>query len=129
MEYATPSKLTEVEIPLIAPWQFRAGIDATAGNFSYSVRMLRSGKQRVTGFVNSGLPYKRQQIPGYTLVNATASYMLKNKFSFFITAQNILNYRYRNVFAVDRNDSSSPTFFGSYQDPLRIMGGITVTLR
>jgi outer membrane receptor for ferrienterochelin and colicin len=129
MEYATPSKLTEVEIPLIAPWQFRAGIDATSGNFSYSVRMLRSGKQRVTGFVNRSQPHERQQIPGYTLVNASVSYMLKNKFSFFVTAQNLLNYRYRNVLPADRNDSSSATFLGSNQDPRRIMGGITVTLR
>lgn len=129
MEYAIPSKLTEVEIPLVAPWQFRAGVDAASGDFSYSVRMLRMGKQRVTGFANSSDPYERQQVPGYTLVNASASYTFKDKITFFATAQNLLNSRYRNVFPVDGNDRNSSTFFGSYQDPLRIMGGITVTLQ
>lgn len=129
MEYATPAKLTKVEIPLVAPWQFRAGIDGNTGDFSYSLRMLRSGKQRVTGFQNAINPYNRQLVDGYTLMNASASYTLKDRFTFFVKAENLFDQRYRTVYPVDINDNSSPTFYGSYQDPLRLMAGLTISLQ
>jgi iron complex outermembrane receptor protein len=127
-EYATPNKLTEVQIPLIAPWQFRAGIDGSSGDFSYSVRLLQSGKQRVTGFTNPAQPYSRQTLPGYTLVNASASYLYKEKITFFVKAQNLLNQRYRLVIPTDVNNANELTFNGSLQDPLRIMAGFNISL-
>lgn len=129
MEYALAAKLTEVQIPLVAPWQFRAGIDGSTGDFSYSLRVLRSGTQRVTGFKTPGDPYERQTIDGYTLVNGSASYMLNERFTFFIKGQNLLNTRYKLVFPVDINDSDMTTFYGSLQDPLRAMLGVTISLQ
>jgi outer membrane cobalamin receptor len=128
MEYATPAKLSKVEISLIAPWQFRAGIDGSSGDFTYSIRLLRSGRQRITGFENPAQPYSRQQIQGYTLVNAAASYTLKNRFTFFVKAQNVLDQRYRLVGPADVNDTEISTFVGTLQDPLRVMGGLTLSL-
>lgn len=125
-EYATPAKLTEVQISLIAPWQFRAGIDGNSGAFSYSVRLLRSGRQRVTGFENPGQPYDRQTISGYTLVNANASYSFRQRFGLFVKMQNLLNQRYKLVIPVDLNDANLYTTKGSLQDPLRVMAGVTV---
>lgn len=127
MEYTTPAKLSEVQISLIAPWTFRAGIDGSSGEFSYSVRLLQSGRQRVTGFENPGQPYSRQTLSGYTLVNASASYMFRDRINFFVRAQNLLDQRYKQVFAVDMDGSNSVTFKGSLQDPLRIMTGVSIS--
>jgi outer membrane receptor for ferrienterochelin and colicin len=129
MEYAVPAKLTKVEIPLVAPWQFRAGIDGNSGRFSYSLRALRSGIQRLTGFKNADKPYARQTIQGYTLINASASYELKNNFTFFVKGQNLLNQRFKLVIPADVNDSNPSTFYGSLQDPLRVFAGLAIVLR
>jgi iron complex outermembrane receptor protein len=123
------SKLTEVEIPLVAPFQFRAGIDGRSGDFTYSVRILRSGKQRITGFENPDEPYHRQLLAGYTLINGSAAYTLKSKFTFFARAQNALNQTYRLPIVADKNDSNSSTFHGSLQDPLRLAAGLTISLQ
>lgn len=128
MEYVTPYKLTEVKASLIAPWQFRAGIDGSTGDFSYSVRLLRSGVQRVTGFTDPDEPYNRQTLPGYTLVNASASWLFRDGITFFARAQNLLNQRYRLSIPVDLNDANAVTFKGSLQDPIRIMAGLTLSL-
>jgi outer membrane receptor for ferrienterochelin and colicin len=129
MEYAVPSKLTEVEIPLVSPWQFRAGIDGSIGDFSYSVRALRSGKQRITGFIDPAQPNKRQTLDSYTLVNASVSYTFKDKFTFFAKSENVLDERYRSTSPSDMNDPASSTFHGNLQDPLRIMAGLTIKLK
>jgi outer membrane receptor for ferrienterochelin and colicin len=128
MEYATPSKLTEVEIPLVAPWQFRAGVDGSSGAFSYSVRVLRSGRQRLTRFENPDQPYSREQLAGYTLVNASVSYSFKERLSFFVRGVNLLNQRYRLLSIVEETDNGMSTVYGSFQDPLRITAGLTVSL-
>lgn len=126
-EYASSSQLIKTELPLIAPWQFRAGVDGHAGDFNFSVRMLHSGKQRVTGYVNPGEAYARQEIPGYTLVNASVGYEWRNNFSFFVRAQNALNARYRLPIYVDLNDANSSIFPGSFQDPVRFVAGLSVS--
>lgn len=122
------NKSSKVDIPLIAPFQFRAGIEGNTGDFSYSLIMLRSGKQRMGGFENPNEPYRKQAIPGYTLVNASAGYNFKNNFTFFTKIQNVLNQRYRNSLDIDINEASPATFAGSLQDPLRIVAGVTFNL-
>jgi outer membrane receptor for ferrienterochelin and colicin len=128
MEYVTPAKLEKVEISLIAPWQFRVGIDGNSGDFTYSVRLLRSGRQRITGFEDPARPNSRQTIQGYTLVNAAASYTFKDRFTFSVKAQNVLDQRYRLVNPADVNDTGISTFIGTLQDPLRVMAGLTFNL-
>jgi hypothetical protein len=41
----------------------------------------------------------------------------------------LLNTRYKLVFPVDINDSDMTTFYGSLQDPLRAMLGVTISLQ
>jgi outer membrane receptor for ferrienterochelin and colicin len=129
MENGPSSKLIEVEMPYIAPWQFRAGIDGHSGDFNYSVRLLHSGKQRLTGFTDPNNPHDRQELAGFTLVNASAAYTWKEWFTFFAKAENALNQHYRHPLDVDLNDNNSVTFHGSLQDPLRVMAGATFSLR
>ena len=128
MEYALPAKLMKVEIPLVAPLQFRAGVDGASGAFSYSVRLIKSGVQRLNTFKNPDQPYSRKTIAGYTLVNASASYTLKGKFTFFVKGQNILDQRFKQVFPLE-SDSTLSTFYGSLQDPVRIMTGVAIRLQ
>jgi outer membrane receptor for ferrienterochelin and colicin len=129
MENGPSSKLTEVEMPYIAPWQIRTGIDGHSGDFTYSVRLLHSGKQRVTGFTDQNNPHDRQELAGFTLVNASAGYTWKERFTFFAKVENALNQHYRHPISVDLNDNNSVTFHGSLQDPLRVMAGLTFSLR
>jgi outer membrane receptor for ferrienterochelin and colicin len=129
MENGPSSKSIEVHMPYVAPWQFRAGIDGHSDNFNYSVRLLHSGKQRVTGVTDEANPHDRQLLSGFTLVNASAGYTWKERLTFFAKVQNALNQRYRNPIDVDLNDNNSITFHGSVQDPLRVMAGLTFSLR
>lgn len=124
-EFANFAKGTETQLPFIAPWQFRAGFDGFSNDFNYSVRILQSGKQRVTGFVNPDDPFVRQSLAGYALVNASAGYTWKNKLTIFGKVQNALDKRYRNAITVDIKDTNSATFQGALQDPLRVMAGLS----
>jgi outer membrane receptor for ferrienterochelin and colicin len=121
-------KLTKVKIPYVAPWQFRAGVDGNSGDLSYSFTVLRSGKQRVTGFVDPAHPYERQTLAGYTLVNAAAGYTFKGHFNLFIKVENALNVRYRNTVDVDLTATNPVVFAGSLQDPIRVMAGVNFSL-
>ncbi len=94
----------------IAPWQFRAGIDGHSGDFNYSLRLLHSGKQRVTGFTDETNPHDRQTLSGFTLVNASAGYTWKERFTFFAKVQNVLNQHYRNAIDVNLDNNNSVTF-------------------
>lgn len=116
---------TKVHLPFIAPWQFRAGVDGRSQNFNYSVRLLRSGKQRVTGFTNPDNPHERQLLEGYTLVNASAGYTW-NKFTLFTRVSNALDKRYRHPITVNLEDNNSVTFHGALQDPLRVVAGLAL---
>jgi outer membrane receptor for ferrienterochelin and colicin len=129
MENGPSSKLIEVPMPYIAPWQFRAGIDGYSGDFNYSIRLLHSGKQRVTGFTDAANPHDRQVLSGFTLVNASAGYTWKERFTFFAKVQNVLNQHYRNPIDVNLNDNNSVTFHGSLQNPIRVMAGLTFSLQ
>ena len=124
-QFGNFSRGREVHLPFIAPWQFRAGLDGYSQNVSYSVQLLHSGKQRVTGFVNPDNPHDRQLIDGYTLVNASANYTWKDKFTVFTSVQNALDTRYRHPITVDLTDPAPETFQGAFQDPIRVMAGIS----
>ncbi|MGV3509193.1 MAG: hypothetical protein ACO1N7_07895, partial [Sphingobacteriaceae bacterium] len=76
-------------------------------------------------FANVADPYKRRLIDGYTLVNASAGYTWKDRFTFFTKVENALDKRYRSAITVDLNDNNSPQFHGALQDPLRVMAGFS----
>jgi hypothetical protein len=53
--------------------------------------------------------------------------LFKERVTFFVRAQNLLNQRYKLAIPVDMNDANSLTFKGSLQDPLRIMAGCSLS--
>lgn len=127
-ELVDVNKIKQVELPLVAPWQFRSGLDCKWADFYFSIRLQVVGKQRVTGYINAAIPDKRQTISGYSLLNGSAGYTLKNKLNFFVTVENALDQRYRNSLPSNLNDVNAPAFTASYQDPLRVIGGIKLSL-
>jgi outer membrane receptor protein involved in Fe transport len=127
-EYISPVASKEVKMPLVAPWQFRAGIDGRSRNFHYSVRLLLVGRQRVTGFTDEANHYHRQTLAGYTLLNGSLGYTLKKRITLYVNVQNALNQRYRAALDMDLNDNNAAIFKGSLQDPLRIMAGAKIAI-
>jgi outer membrane receptor protein involved in Fe transport len=127
-EFVLGNQIKRVDIPLVAPWQFRLGLDGKWDNFYFSTRLQVVGKQRVNGYINATDPDKRQTISGYTLLNASAGYTVKDKITFFITIQNALDQRYQNPLPANLNDVNAPAFTASYQDPLRAMLGVRLAL-
>lgn len=122
------NKVKVFELPLIAPWQFRLGLDSKLSNFYFSTRLQILGKQRVTGYVNANESYKRQTISGYALLNASSGYTVKEILTFFISVENALNQNYQNPLHGNLTDLNTPGFAASFQDPLRAMVGIRVAL-
>lgn len=127
-EFIAGNQIKKIELPLVAPWQFRLGLDCKWADFYFSTRLQVVGKQRVAGYINAANPDKRQTISGYSLLNGSAGYTLKNKLNFFVTIENALDQRYRNPLPSNLNDTNVPAFAASFQDPLRVMGGIRLSL-
>jgi outer membrane cobalamin receptor len=116
----------EVEQSSITPWQFRLGTDGKWRAFQFSARYMQTGKQRMGGFTDNDNPYERKTINGYSLLNLSAGYNLKNNTTFFINVQNALNNKYRTSLAWDSSNPNGETFNGALQNPLRIMIGVRV---
>ena len=114
----------EIEQAALIPWQFRIGMDGKWNHFYFSARLLRAGKQRTTSFTDDTDQYERQTIKGYSLLNLSTGYTLKKRITLFINVQNALDQRYRNPVAWDT--SNGETFSSSFQNPLRIMTGLSV---
>lgn len=128
LEFVSWSDTKEVELSMIAPWQYRVGLDGKFGNLHFSARLLQLSEQRVGGFATAENPYKRQTIDGYTLLNGSIGYTVKNRVTFFTNFQNALDKRYRNPLPIDITDGNAPTFSGALQDPLRVMAGLRVAV-
>jgi outer membrane receptor protein involved in Fe transport len=106
----------------------KAGAELTMGNFSASPRIISIGKQHLSAFQDPENPDKRQTIPGYTLLNVALAYKL-GKVQLFTNVMNALNTKYKAVgVGMDLNNPSTGLFYGNYQDPIRINGGLRFTL-
>lgn len=127
-EVRTGNKMVKTELPLIAPWQFRLGVDGKLSGFYFSARLQLTGKQRLTGFTNPTDTYERKTIDGYALLNASAGYTVKNRITFFATVQNALDQKYFNPVSGGSEDTNAPAFTASYQDPIRIIGGVRLNV-
>lgn len=118
------------QLEFISPYSLHIGADLKAGKFTCSPRLILMDGQHITGFSNTtSSVWKRQTIAGYALLNVSAGYSLTKKLSFFADIHNALNRHYRNVGAnMDLNVKPTAIFYGQHEDPLRIMGGIRLTL-
>ena len=116
------------ELPTIIPWQFRLGVDGKLKSFHFSMRLLQTGEQRMTGFVDVENPDERKTIQGYSLFNMSAGYSFKDRATLFINAQNVLNQKYRSAVAWDSSDPNAEAFNGSFQNPIRLMTGVRIGL-
>lgn len=109
-----------VEQPAIAPWQFRSGLDGKFKACHFSVRWLEVGKQRTHEFSDAAAAGKRAVLGGYSLINFSAGYTA-GKTTFFVKAENALNQKFRNAL-----NFSTVDLEGSYQNPARVMAGVSV---
>ena len=113
-------------LPYAAMHTAKLGILFKYRNFSINNSFLFRTESYSTGFTTEdGSAFQYQNTP-YFLWNAFARYQLLNKnrlgLSVFIKVNNVLNNRYYHV-----TDNSSIAFGASPQDPLRFLGGVTVT--
>lgn len=118
----------KVEIGMISPLQLKTGIDFTwKGKLSCSPRLVWVSTQRLNSFTQEN-PEKRQTLAGYALLNISFRYQFHTTSAAFVNVYNALNQRYRasNFFADQVN--TTHVFFGAPQLPLRVQGGIQITL-
>jgi outer membrane receptor protein involved in Fe transport len=120
----------DIETDFIAPVMARIGAEVKIGLFTCSPRLLIMGHQNLSGIGDaSGDLIKRQTIAGYQLLNVSMRYQVCRHFSVFANVTNALDQRYRNVsFNMDLTKKETELFYGQHQDPIRIMGGLSVSL-
>jgi outer membrane receptor protein involved in Fe transport len=71
---------------------------------------------------------KRQTISGYALMNVSIRYNVIKKLAIFTNVTNALNQHYKSVgFNMDLVKKNTELFYGQYEDPIRIMGGLNFT--
>ena len=105
----------------------KAGAEFTVGNFSASPRMMLFSRQRIGAFVDPENPEKRQTLPGYTVLNISLAYKF-GQFQLFANVMNALNTKYKAVgVGMDLTNPSTGLFYGNYQDPIRLNGGVRYT--
>jgi outer membrane receptor protein involved in Fe transport len=128
-DHANPLKTKHIEVDFIAPVMARMGADVKIGKFSCSPRLLIMGRQNLPGIDDaSGDIVKRQTIAGYQLLNVAIRYKVSRQLSVFANATNALDQRYRNVsYNMDLTKKETELFYGQHQDPVRIMGGLSVS--
>lgn len=121
--------LGKVKLEFISPFSIHAGTDLKAGKFSCSPRLILLGRQNLTGISNATTSIrKRQTIPGYALMNVSLRYNIIKKLSVFTNVSNALNQHYKSVgFNMDLTKKNTELFYGQYEDPIRIMGGLNFT--
>jgi outer membrane receptor protein involved in Fe transport len=120
----------DVELDFIAHWIVHAGTDLKAGKFAVSPRIILMGRQHIAGIGDTtGTIVRRQAIPGYQLLNISVRYDISRKISVYTNVSNALNQKYRSVsFNMDLRKQETELYHGQPQDPIRIMGGINLTL-
>jgi len=121
--------LPKVKLEFIAPFMLHAGTDMVAGKFTCSPRLILMGRQNLSGITNDlTLVRKRQTIPGYALMNISLRYNVAKKLAVFTNITNALNQHYKSVgFNMDLAKKGTELFYGQYEDPIRIMGGLNFT--
>jgi outer membrane receptor for ferrienterochelin and colicin len=121
--------LAKVKLEFISPFMLHAGTDMIAGKFTCSPRLIMMGGQNLAGITNDMTPVrKRQTIPGYALMNVSLRYNVLKRLAIFTNVTNALNQRYKSVgFNMDLTKKNTELFYGQYEDPIRIMGGLNFT--
>ncbi len=121
------------QLGFMSPIMFKGLVDISWGAFSISTRAIYMGEQRGNQ-VTAADPTIRQSIPGYLLVNLFTKYAISESIDFHISAQNLLDVRYRvvnfdiqpeNVGKADAYIYEFPN--GTPQNPLRIIGGMSLS--
>jgi len=125
----TAETTPDIEVDFISHLIVHAGIDAKAGKFSFSPRLIFMTQQHLEGIGDTSQNVlERQSIPGYALLNISLRYAVAKRFSLFADFYNALNQQYRSSGSgADLNDKKTPFYYGQHEDPIRIMGGITLS--
>jgi len=124
----TNDELKSVEIENIAPFIFRLGTDLFLNKFTFSIRMIAVGRQRINLFEDNYSPNKRQTISGYQLVNTSLQYNIVKKVTLFLNIDNVLNQRYFNI-STGLTTQNSEILRRVPQNPIRFAVGLKLNLK
>ncbi len=112
-------------LPYTAKHTAKLGVLIKFHNFSLNNRLLFRSESYSNRFVDNDGVIVQYESPAFFVWNAFARYKILNKKRFnldvFVKATNVLNSKYYHV-----TDNSSIALGASPQDPIRIMGGVSV---
>jgi len=115
--------LEERQLPWIAPWFVKAGVELQKDKYSLSLRVVQSAPQRTPVFVDSDVNFERVSIDGFTMVNLAANYSFSDKIQAYLNISNLLNAD------IYYPTSATPQYLEKVpENPLRAHLGIRVTL-
>jgi len=120
-----PETAKDAQLEFISPIMLHAGTDLKIGKFSFSPRLILTGKQKIAGVGDTTRTIiRRQTIDGYALLNLSFKYNFSNHCSAFANITNALNQQYRCVsFNMDLTKKDTELYYGQPQDPIRVMCG------
>lgn len=121
----------------VSPLSSKVGATVNISKFSLSLNMLLFSKQRTfdAASVQKNDVTKYQELDGYTLLNANASFKIQKYVILFVQGSNLFDQRYRNVNLGAAPEtagagSSAVEFAGGMpQYPIRVQGGVTFSLK
>ncbi|MDX2303644.1 MAG: TonB-dependent receptor [Microscillaceae bacterium] len=123
------------QLPYISPWTFRLGFDMRLHKFLLSPRFMYVNEQYLEAFIENE-PSKRQKLSGYTRLDVSITYKIKESVNIFLKTENVLDNHYYHSTAFGtrvREDNGKilpdrEFFRGSPQNPIRVSGGISIQL-
>ena len=127
---SSPTGHYHTELEFISPFMLRAGTEATLGKFTFSPRLILTGRQNLPGIQDTvGHTIRLQTLPGYALLNIALRYDLAKWISVFGNVTNALDQRYRAVgYNMDLNKTNTDVLHGQPQDPFRATIGVNFSL-
>jgi outer membrane receptor for ferrienterochelin and colicin len=118
------------QLPFISSFMGRIGTDARVKKLTFSPRLTVMGRQNLPGVKDTvGTSIRVQTLAGYALLNFAVRYDVSKRFSVFANVTNALDRRYRGVgYNMDLKKTNTELLHGQPQDPIRFMGGLSLSL-
>jgi outer membrane cobalamin receptor len=125
-DWGRDDSTVSLPVGVMSPLQFRLGADVDWDRWSFAPRLTVVGRQRLDATIAPDAS-ERETLDGYAVVDVNIRRKLFSNIDAFMTIENLLDRRYRNINA--RAYLNPEELIGAPQNPRRVAVGFDLRLR